>query len=638
MKRNIITMLIAASYLVLMHGCEETDYYPRPESIPAPETFTFLTEELHPRILMTEDDFTNLKSRIESGKETNVNAIHELIMRVTDVKGMASAPLKFQLDESGKRILTVSRDAILRIFNCAYAYKTTGEKKYLEHAENDINTVCDFVDWNAKKHFLDAAEMCTAVALGYDWLYNDLRDDTMEKAEKAIREFAFTPALGGVWNLNFYNSTSNWNQVCNGGLVIGALAIYEKCPVTAQEIINKAIASNPAPMRTMYAPDGNYTEGYSYWCYGTTFECLMLSALESVTGKDYGLYDLPGFSKTGEFMQYMEGINNAVFNYSDCGVYSSFLLPQWYFAEKSANPSILYSELKKLPALTGAAAGTEERLLPMVMAFVKDVDLDRIEIPSKKVWYGNGVNPLILVKTGWDNSAEDKYLGFKGGRARNSHAHMDTGSFVYDAYGIRWACDLGGTSYTKAELAMKEAGGNFWNMRQESMRWDFMRLSNKLHNTITINGAKHQVETVSPIVDVYDSGEELGGTVDLTPAVSDQAAKALRTAKIAGNKDLVITDDITALSDKEAAVRWTMMTQADVTVENDRIILSRAGKTMYLTAASDGPEISFRQFSLEPVQPYDDDLRGQVNAIGFEAVIPAGSKAVFTARLSAEQD
>ena len=44
-----------------------------------------------------------------------------------------------------------------------------------------MNAVCNFPDWNSKRHFLDVGEMATAVAFGYDWLYNELSAATRTK-------------------------------------------------------------------------------------------------------------------------------------------------------------------------------------------------------------------------------------------------------------------------------------------------------------------------------------------------------------------------------------------------------------------------------------------------------------------------
>ena len=137
-----------------------------------------LTAGNHPRLLMDSSDFETLKAQLAVADPTSLLArMHTECMVVADAWGMSDSELAFELDASGKRILTVAREALQRIFTCAYAYRITGDTKYLEHAERDINTVCDFESWNAKRHFLDVAELSVAVGLGYDWLYHELKPE-----------------------------------------------------------------------------------------------------------------------------------------------------------------------------------------------------------------------------------------------------------------------------------------------------------------------------------------------------------------------------------------------------------------------------------------------------------------------------
>ena len=51
----------------------------------------------------------------------------------------------------------------------------------------------DLSTWSPS-HFLDDAEMTTAVAIGYDWCYDYLKPAKREIIEKAILEKAFGPA------------------------------------------------------------------------------------------------------------------------------------------------------------------------------------------------------------------------------------------------------------------------------------------------------------------------------------------------------------------------------------------------------------------------------------------------------------
>ncbi len=90
-----------------------------------------LTAQNHPRLLMDAGDFETLKAQLATADPESLLAqMHTECTVVADAWGMAPANLVFQLDASGKRILTVAREALLRIFSCAYACRITRENSW----------------------------------------------------------------------------------------------------------------------------------------------------------------------------------------------------------------------------------------------------------------------------------------------------------------------------------------------------------------------------------------------------------------------------------------------------------------------------------------------------------------------------
>ncbi len=85
----------------------------------------------------------------------------------------------------GRRLLDKSREALRRLFFLSYAYRTTGEQKYFDRAEQELLKISGFSDWNPS-HFLDVAEMTMAVAIGYDWLYDKLSPGSRATIKEAI--------------------------------------------------------------------------------------------------------------------------------------------------------------------------------------------------------------------------------------------------------------------------------------------------------------------------------------------------------------------------------------------------------------------------------------------------------------------
>lgn len=78
------------------------------------------------------------------------------------------------------------------------------------------------------------------------------------------------------------------------GLTYGAIALYEEIPGKALAVIEKCLKSN-LKVLGVYGPDGGYPEGFHYWGYGTSFQVMLIAALESAFGDDKGLADAPGF-------------------------------------------------------------------------------------------------------------------------------------------------------------------------------------------------------------------------------------------------------------------------------------------------------------------------------------------------------
>ena len=591
--------------------------------------YSKLTAENHPRLFINEETFEILKKKAAPG--SIISILNKNIIGAADWEIKAGKDLIYQRDASGKRILSVSRNALKRISSCAYAYKLTGNSKYLTQAEKDMNSVCAFKDWN-HSHFLDVAEMCMALAIGYDWLYKELSEDTKENVRTALKKNAFDHT--GSRHCWFYTRSNNWNQVCNGGLVAASLATYESNPEIAERLIEAAVESNAEPIKNMYYPDGNYTEGYGYWDYGTTYQCLMLTALENTIGTDFGLSQTEGFLKTGEFMMFMEGVTES-FNFFDNNGQKSAQVAMWYFADKLGNPDLLYNEICALREGKKVKKYSGQRLLAPIMGYAARINLDKISAPKKKIWYGHGDNPVVLIRTEWDGSEDDIYLGIKGGKASASHGHMDAGSFVYDYQGVRWACDLGMQNYAALENAMKKIKKNLWVMDQESARWDILRYNNFHHNTITLNDSKHYAEGFARIREVIEKEDEMGAVIDMTEVLKDHAESATRTIRLLNERNLEVADQIVAPADKGAKYSWRMVTNGVPVVKKKMIILTADDKTMYLKAEGN-VKFKYCTWSAEPKKDYDVPNEGKY-IVGIEAEVPQGKTADFKVTLTPDK-
>lgn len=646
----LLTLLLACMTLV---PCKSIRFMEEPDD-PAPDSvgvydYSVLRRMGHPRVMMTSQDFDELNRALRHAKRDNplLLRMHENAIYIADHALGSDDDPAYVRDASGRRILTQSRRALLKLYSCSYAYMTTGRKIYLEKVMALLEKVCSFPDWNPS-HYLDTGEMSLAVSIAYDWLYHDLPYDLRVKVRKTLSDYVLRTAP----EKSFHDAESNWNQVCNAGVVAAAIAVYEKDKSASWWTIEDGVRTNAKVINKIYGQDGNYHEGYGYWDYGTSFQVVLNQLLQTAFGSWEKLGAGPGFFNTARYMLYMSGTVGGVFPYADGGVQKeSYNYGMWWFAANAQDPALLVNELRLLDS-GKYGYGTGARLAPMVPCLLRNVRLDAPDkntVPSP-VWYGRGNAPVVMVHTSWTFDSEDRYLAIKGGKANLSHGHMDAGSFVYDALGVRWSEDWTRPSYAGIENAMKELGANYWSMTQRSLRWDILKMNNLGHSTIScmntdgsvdkLHASDHLVKGNASLVEVYEGPDRLGACLDMTGVLSDALASARRSIYLLECGDLVVEDEITAKPDMDAMVQWRMVTRAAVDIVDDGEMLSLNGKTMTLRVQSSDTSVEpcytvwpyERPAGWEPRSQWIDSAYGSI--AGYTATIPAGTTVRLVTRLS----
>lgn len=571
----------------------------------------------HPRIILLKGEEAAIKKSIKASPVWG--KMHQAILDECD----QIIPLPpIERIQIGRRLLDKSREALRRIFFLSYAYRTTGDLKYAERAEKEMVYIAGFSDWNPS-HFLDVAEMTMAMAIGYDWIYDRLSDESKVAIREAILKKGLEPSLDSKYN-SWLRATHNWNQVCNAGMVFGALAILEDHPDIARQMIDRAMETIHLPMED-YEPDGAYPEGYGYWNYGTSFNVLFNSAIDKAFPGRFDYPKHPGYLKTGSFLKSMIGPTGASYNWGDAGGGGSLSPAMFWFAEKNNDPSLLWVEKQYLDS-EDYSRFTGNRILPAVMIWGKNIRMETITEPSSKMYVGQGKMPLVLARTSW-NDLNAIYLGFKGGSPSVNHGHMDIGSFIVEADGVRWAIDMGSQSYESLE----SRGMSIFGRTQDAVRWTILRLNNYIHNTLTVNGELQRVNGYAKIEKHGDDPAFMFGVTDMSTLYDGQLAQAVRGAAIVDGKYVVIRDELKA-GDKKAKVRWQMLTGTDVAITGkNSATLTKDGKQ--LTVRVDEPaNVTLTTWSSQPTTDYDAPNPGTI-LVGFETELPANSPAVFQVKL-----
>lgn len=571
----------------------------------------------HPRLLLGDGDIAAMREL--PSRSENAAAVHARIIAECD-KILDTAPVERVM--TGRRLL-VSSNALQRIFYLSYAYLTTQDERYAARAEQEMLAASAFSDWNPS-HFLDVSEMTMALAIGYDWLHDRLSRHSRSIIGTAIYEKGLRASenSGHAW---FFRADNNWNQVCNAGMIYGALATYERAPEYCKALIEKCLASNPTAQKC-YDPDGGYPEGFGYWSYGTGFEVMLVAALQSALGTDAGIAAQESFMRSATFMTYMVAPSGKCYNFYDSGPGASCLPAKYWFARQMNDPSVVavdeqFIRQGRVPS---------DRLLPIYMLFASGLDLSHSRLPAASTWVNHGIAPVFIYRSGWDNP-DDTYFAIKGGRASSNHAHMDAGSFIYESDGVRWAVDLGSHDYNRLE----QAGVDLWNMRQDSPRWEIFRLGVESHNTLTFNGHRHDVNGMAEIVEHHDNQRSKGVSIDLTAVFAADAKNVVRTAELDKNDRLTITDRI-ANGAQAATVSWNMATEADAEiVDTNTILLRQDGKQLYLKlrTKADAEAVIRPDHQYKPFEIVDKGVR----TVGFDIRLAAGEEAEVEVSFSPQQ-
>ena len=507
----------------------------------------------HPRLYLTEARQKELQEL--AAKDTFLaNQIDALLKNADNLK--TQVPSKYEIPD-GLRLLDQSRRSLYRTSTLAFAYRWTGKKEYADAAIEEMLTVCRFRDWNPK-HYLDTAEMCSAVAIGYDWLYGVLDDSQRQEIRNAIQKHAFQTALplyekNSGWVLR----DNNWNEVCNCGLTLGALAIAEDDPEMSEKILRFAIGSLPNGLKA-YQPDGAYPEGPIYWSYGSSFTGLMVMALRDVFGHDFDLLKAPGLDRTGDYYMSMISPINRSFNYADCSENVAVSPMMYALSTCFDRPDYAYWQRRMIRS-QGFLSGDRLSVFQAIWYNPAGTEADFANTPKARLF--RGIQDVMTARTDW-NDPQAAFFGFKGGNNRANHGHLDIGTFVYDVDGVRWASDLGTDDYNLPGYFGRE-------------RWNYYRLNNRSHNTLLIGDNLQNIQAISTLSDLQISDDAVVAQCDITNAYKDQAGSVVRTVTLQNDGTLIIEDQLDGVKEP---VRWACVSRAKIEVDGKNATLTIGNK------------------------------------------------------------
>ena len=556
--------------------CCSCSLAPREHSVVKPASVLATLREDRPRLMLEDAELEKLKRRYAEDKV--LQGCVDYVLNNADFYSRRSV---LTYDKIGPRLLGVSRECLRRVYTLGLAWRWTGREKYARAATENLLAVCAFPDWNPS-HFLDTAEMSHAVGVGYDWLYSYFDAQMREDIKNGLIKNGLEPGLRAYEKQWWPESEHNWNQVCNGGMIIGALAIADSDPKYAQQIIPLAVKSLPLALKSC-EPDGAWGEGPAYWNYATSYTAYALTALDTALGKDFGLSKTQGLLKTALFPIYTTGPTGLFLNFADSKERNSRKpMPCMFWLARTYN-NPLFAEAEHA-VLAQYAAG------PQHIIWYQPTSRDK-PYPQQLDRYFRGPVEVALFRSAWDDP-NALFVGVKAGYNQVNHAHLDLGNFELDALGVRWARDLGSDNYNLP---------GYFDKKKDGRRWSYYRMRSASHN-VPILGGKDQDELAEARFIKYETTDSYAFVlVDLTGAYKDFASKVTRGVAMVDDRRAVLVQDEFKL-EKPCELVWGMTTDAEITVEQKTLarltlrgkhliarLLSPAGAEFIIESAEQKP-------------------------------------------------
>jgi hypothetical protein len=507
----------------------------------------------HPRLILLDSDLDRLKALIRDNP-----LAHRIYLDLEkESDRLLTAPVS-EYKLVGPRLRAQTRRVLDRVSTLAMMHRLTLREPYQKRAVTELRAASNFRDWNPAI-FVDTAELTHAFALGYDWLYNSLSPDDRAWIRDAIVSKALDPVAliyqrENGWPRDHFNA----NMICNAGMGLGALSIAgdasdqatnDKCGA----VLRNVFESIPHGLAT-YGVEGSWPEGMAYWESVTKYACAFFSALQTALGNDYGLSAFHGVDRAGRFRIHMTGPTGKVFNFADSPDDIGVSPEMFWMAKRFSMPPYSWSEQRALDRGTHPDAWDLAWFDPNARAPQQQAPAWSLDAIFRGV-------DISCFRSAWDDP-NALYLAVKGGDNKDPHAHLDLGSFVLDAGGVRWAADLGADDY--------DLPGYFGRQR-----WSYYRTRTESHNTLLIDDQNQDLRAEARITRQEFAPDFSWVQIDLSRANAGKVKQWTRRFALAQRQAVLIGDSVR--SDQPVEVIWGMMTDAEIVVSGQTATLKKNG-------------------------------------------------------------
>lgn len=524
----------------------------------------------HPRIMIYDQSFAELKAKARDPflRPSWLKIKHTADGLIEKTSETYDTPL---LDETSGSSLSRARTMRDRVLALALSYRLTGEIRFKYRLWSELSRVADqsiYPNWGTYYRGIDNSEMSFAVAIGYDWLYNDWTAAQRQTLQAALKRNTIDRARTYFDNNMWWTTPvkfSNWNFVGNAGFIAAGLALGKD--MGHEDLIEGVLQDSLASLKRglgWFDSYGGNPEGLGYWLYALNYLSIAVESLKTAAGDDEGILDHEGLRQTGRSYRGLISNTGFAFGYGDsgcCGSRSHIL--QWLGTE--------FDDPMLLDYANEPTAGNVEGAFGYFLFFREIPDSVDFTAIEPVVYYPHP--RAVVLRNNWTDP-KDMYLAIKGGDNQSSHIHLDQGTFNFQVDAFPWFEELGIGNYGLPGYFDDRAS-------PDSPAYDYYRIRTEGQNTVVLNPGEEGGQRVNARSEIWGlNKDEKHGVVNLTNPYDKYASTFLRGfAFIEDGKYAIIKDHI---SGAKQAINYKWMAHTRVT--NARFLdESRRAMVLYET-------------------------------------------------------
>lgn len=579
------------------------------------------TESLtaHPRIFADKNKFDEFRLLYQT--DMTFKAWADVIIEEADGYANPDTPYLDYVYQDNYRMMSVTHAKYQDRFTAlGFAWQMTGDHKYVDRAFSEFEMLFTFPDINPN-HIIDTGCMNTGVALAYDWMYDGFTPKQRARIEEFVLTICIPPVADGfygeitdwcaanVGGWYAFKTTNNYNTWVISGLLSAVCAFMECDTDYLSKIAEQSIRGLEYTVKG-FAPDGGWVEGPDYWQHTVKYLALYAGTALNCFGSDFNILEYQGLEEAADWMMSITGLqgvnnfgdaSNGPYTYDDYSFLSSYYgshaigsLRKWDIMECGNKPEI-YDLLFYDPTV-----GTEElENLPNAI-------------------FSRGIESCGIRQSFRDDNA--MFFSAAGGANQAYHSHYDTGAFIFDLNGVRWAWDLGKDDYNTG-----------------LSDWQMFRKRSEAHNTISINNAANFAQSQDPMktdgfgrMKDYDFNDHSAYVTYDMSDVYDETDDYTRGFYIGDDyRSLTVRDEITVNTSSE--IYWSMNTKAAVSLYGNEAMLEQDGEVLHVQVECDAKNWKFMDMPCESVIELPTGSTAQAsNAEYTKLAIKVNSSGSFT--------